>query len=101
MNDDFRKEFNDVIKFFPKLMINRRETLGISKKQAADDLSVSMSVLDNWESGRYVPNPESILDICDYYCISLDMLFRLGDFEGGSLEDLLWKFDAEEAQQVA
>lgn len=101
MIDNFRKEFNDAIKILPKLMVNRREVLGISKRQAADDLSVSLSVLENWESGRYVPNIDSILDICDYYCISLDMLFRIGEFEGETLENLFWKFDSEEAQQVA
>lgn len=87
--ETINQELKEVTKYFPKLIANRRKAMGVSKEDAARDLSVSVAQIDYWESGIGFPNMDNIINICEYYFISLDKLFRVGYADDQKLEDIL------------
>ncbi|MBQ7284334.1 MAG: helix-turn-helix transcriptional regulator [Oscillospiraceae bacterium] len=62
--------FGDIIK---KL----RETNNISQKQLAQILNVSTSAVGKWEGkGNVIPSAEFLIEIADYFNVSVDFLLR-------------------------
>lgn len=54
-----------------------REARGISKKQAAELIGVSLSVLRYWEIGQRTPTAWSLYQICRAYGVSADWLLGI------------------------
>ena len=48
---------------------------GYTQENIAKDLNVSQGTYNNWETGRRIPELQTILKIADYYNIELDYLF--------------------------
>lgn len=47
---------------------------GISKKQFLSDLHLGKNAISNWESRNSVPNGKTLIEIADYFNVSLDYL---------------------------
>ena len=58
-----------------------RENKKISSKEFADALNVDTATISNWEAGRRFPKNEVLLEIADYFNVSLDYLLGRTDDE--------------------
>ena len=56
-----------------------RRDRGLSQEELADALKVSRQAVGKWECGRAVPELTKLLEICDFYGVSLDALARPGE----------------------
>lgn len=61
-----------------KLTALRRDR-GLSQEELADAMRVSRQAVGKWESGRAVPELTKLIEICDFYGVSLDALARPGE----------------------
>jgi transcriptional regulator with XRE-family HTH domain len=52
-----------------------RRGRGLSQEELADALAVSRQAVGKWESGRAVPELTKLLEICDFYGVSLDSIY--------------------------
>ncbi|WP_086349163.1 helix-turn-helix domain-containing protein [Candidatus Enterococcus clewellii] len=59
-----------------KQLKNRREQLGLTQQEVADQIHVSRQTISNWEVGRNYPDIPTIIQLSDYYEISLDELLK-------------------------
>ena len=73
-----------------------RKTKGLTQEELAEVLYVSRTAISKWESGRGMPNIESLKAIAKFFGIIVDVLLSseevLGIAErrrGGTEEDLL------------
>ena len=53
-----------------------RTQAGISQQRLADDLKLSRRAISLWETGRRIPDIQSILLLADYFQVSLDYLVK-------------------------
>lgn len=56
-----------------------REESGLSQKQAAQALFISNTSLSNYELNVSTPSPETLVEICKFYNVSMDYLFGITD----------------------
>lgn len=56
-----------------------RKEKGVSQKEVASALGISLSAYSNYEQGIREPNIEMIIAICRYYDVSSDYLLGLED----------------------
>lgn len=63
-------------KFANRLMSARVEK-GHTKRQASEEMGVSMSALEDWEFGRCLPNDSKLKTISDYTSIPLGELLAV------------------------
>ena len=63
-----------------------RKKGGLSQEQLAEQLGVSRQAVSKWESGRAVPESETLLAISDYFHVTLDELMKDGE-AAASAED--------------
>ena len=60
----------------PKIKLNAaRVNAGLTQKEAAEKLGISVSTLKNWESGKTFPRQPQIDAICSLYGVKFDVLF--------------------------
>lgn len=59
-----------------KQLKNRREQLGLTQQEVADQIHVSRQTISNWEVGRNYPDIPTIIQLSDYYEVSLDELLK-------------------------
>ncbi|MCB5955402.1 helix-turn-helix transcriptional regulator [Enterococcus sp. CWB-B31] len=59
-----------------KQLKSHREQLGLTQQEVADQLHVSRQTISNWEVGRNYPDIPTIIQISDYYELSLDVLLK-------------------------
>ncbi|MBQ7977796.1 MAG: helix-turn-helix transcriptional regulator [Clostridia bacterium] len=59
---------------FNKIFKDLRAETSLSQKDIAEELSVSRSVVSDWEQGRTEPSIQGLIDIADYYAVSVDYL---------------------------
>lgn len=59
---------------FPTRFKESRERAGLSQKEAAISLDVSVQSVSYWETGARVPALEKVLQMCDLYNVSADYL---------------------------
>ncbi|MBL1226430.1 helix-turn-helix domain-containing protein [Enterococcus sp. BWR-S5] len=59
-----------------KQLKNRREQLSLTQQEVADQIHVSRQTISNWEVGRNYPDIPTIIQLSDYYDISLDALLK-------------------------
>lgn len=51
-----------------------RKELGITQKELADELSISIPQISRYESGETAMTPDTIIKLCDYLGITADQL---------------------------
>jgi transcriptional regulator with XRE-family HTH domain len=56
-----------------------RRARGLSQEQLADALQVSRQAVGKWESGRAAPELNKLVELCDFYGVSLDALVRASE----------------------
>lgn len=59
---------------FCEILKQVRVDKGLAQKQVADALNVSESGYAHWEQGRTEPNIEMLINLADFFDISLDEL---------------------------
>ena len=59
---------------FPTRFKESRERAGLSQKEAAISLDVSVQSVSYWETGARIPALEKVLQMCDLYNVSADYL---------------------------
>lgn len=72
---------------FAERLKQAREIQGLTQREAAFQMGVSVSTLRSWEQGRKVPSSTQILKICEVLKVRSEFLFR---DEGVELVDLHW-----------
>mgnify|MGYP004496172495 FL=1 len=55
-----------------------RTQAGISQQRLADDLKLSRRAVSLWETGRRIPDIQSVLLLANYFQVSLDYLVKGG-----------------------
>lgn len=70
-----------------------REEKGMSQKQAAQALFISNTSLSNYELNISTPSPETLVEMCKFYNVSMDYLFGITDVKRRSQD-----FGADEAK---
>lgn len=53
-----------------------RRRSGLSQEELADKLNVSRQAISKWELGSAVPTADKLVDIADFFGVSLDFLMR-------------------------
>ena len=59
---------------FAERLQELREDRGISRKDLAASLNITVSALGMYEQGRRVPNMEMLIRLADYFDVTLDFL---------------------------
>lgn len=72
---------------FAERLRNAREIEGLTQREAAFEIGVSVSTFRSWEQGRKMPSSTQILAICKALKIRSEFLFR---DSGVELVDLHW-----------
>ena len=58
----------------PEKLFELRRKAGLSQEQLAEKLDVSRQAVSKWESGKAIPESETLIAICKLFDISLDSL---------------------------
>lgn len=53
-----------------------RRKSGLSQEELADKLDVSRQAVSKWETGSAVPTTETLVELADFFGVSLDFLLR-------------------------
>lgn len=53
-----------------------RRKSGLSQEELADKLDVSRQAVSKWETGAAVPTTETLVQLADFFGVSLDFLLR-------------------------
>ena len=64
-----------------------RKKDGLSQEQLAEQLGVSRQAVSKWESGKTVPESDTLISISKYYNVSLDYLMRENDLVSEMVAD--------------
>ena len=59
-----------------EILKEKREQLGYTQKEVAQKLYVSRQTVSNWEIGKTYPDIEKLLNLSDFYGLSLDELIK-------------------------
>ncbi|MGX7272923.1 helix-turn-helix domain-containing protein [Enterococcus haemoperoxidus] len=78
---DFDPDLSDNKREVSKMTIGeilkeKREQLGYTQKEVAQKLYVSRQTVSNWEIGKTYPDIEKLLNLSDFYGLSLDELIK-------------------------
>lgn len=55
---------------------NLRRVKGISEEQLADEMGVTCQSIEEWESGKSIPDIEMLIDLSDYFDVTTDYLLK-------------------------
>ena len=66
---------------FCKRIIELRKQCGKTQSEAAEEIGISNTALNNYESGARKPKYEKVKKIADYYGVSVDYLLGESDEE--------------------
>lgn len=58
----------------PLVLKELRQTSGKTQKQIAEELNITDRTYGHYETGKREPSIDKLIDIADYYKISLDIL---------------------------
>lgn len=75
---------------FNERLIELRKSKGLSQDELGEKLQVSRQAISKWETGQSYPDFEKLVNISDYYGLSLDELVR-----GVSVQDVRDKIGTE------
>ena len=56
-----------------------RKKGGLSQEQLAEQLGVSRQAISKWESGKAIPESDSLVSISEYFHVTLDYLMKEND----------------------
>ena len=56
-----------------------RRARGLSQEELADALNVSRQAVGKWESGKAVPELAKLVELCEFYGVTLDALIRTSE----------------------
>lgn len=59
-----------------EILKEKREQLGYTQKEVAQKLYVSRQTVSNWEVGKTYPDIEKLLNLSDFYGVTLDELIK-------------------------
>lgn len=59
-----------------EILKEKREQRGYTQKEVAQKLYVSRQTISNWEIGKTYPDIEKLLNLSDFYGVSLDELIK-------------------------
>ena len=59
-----------------KKLKNARENAGLTQEQVAEKIMVTRQTISNWETGKYLPDIISIMNLSGLYQISIDELLK-------------------------
>ena len=62
-------ELNEKIK-------NARTNAGLTQEEVAEKIKVTRQTLSNWETGKFLPDIASIINLSEIYKVSLDELLK-------------------------
>ncbi len=54
-----------------KKLLYLRKSRGLTHEQFSDSLGISTDILNNWESGKSIPDINMTLNICKYFGIKI------------------------------
>jgi len=83
-----------ISKFATRLKELRQEK-GVSQKQLADYLGVVQGTVSAWEVGTTSPNIDMLIDLSEYFNVSVDYLIMISDVKSPFLQ-----YDKETAQLI-
>ena len=63
-----------------------RKKAGLSQEQLAEQLNVSRQAISKWESGKAVPESDTLISISDYFHVTLDYLMKETDSAASEAE---------------
>lgn len=66
--------------FGERLRIIRTER-GLSQRQIAEALGVSVNSISQYENGKRFPDEKTIVGLCEFFKVSADYLFGLSDLQ--------------------
>ena len=64
---------------FSEKIRDLRKKTGLSQEEFAEKLDVSRQAVSKWELGTAVPTADKLVDIADFFGVSVDFLMRDGD----------------------
>lgn len=73
---------------FGERLQNLRKARKLSQKEVSNALSISASVLSNYESGERTPSLENLIVLADFYRCSTDYLLGLEKHTASALIDV-------------
>ena len=59
-----------------KIIKEQRNTKNLTQQALANDLFVSRQLISKWENGRSYPDLQQLIQLSDYFELSLDELMR-------------------------
>lgn len=68
-------------------LVELRKKKGLTQEELAKELFVSRTAVSKWESGRGVPNIESLKAISKFFCVSIDELLSTDELLTIAQED--------------
>lgn len=71
-----------------------RKKSGLSQEQLAEQLGVSRQAISKWESGKAVPESDTLISISRYYNVTLDYLMK----EDGSESEIATEVKGNQAK---
>jgi len=61
---------------FSKILKEKRKDLGLTQQEVADKLNVSRQTISNWEVGKSYPDTPTLIEISNFYNLSLDYMLK-------------------------
>ena len=66
-------------KRFQQLLKERKEASGLTLRELAKDLDVSLGILSDWQNGKKIPRMDSVIHLAQYFNVTTDYLLGLTD----------------------
>lgn len=66
-------------KRFQQLLKERKEASGLTLRELAKDLDVSLGILSDWQNGKKIPRMDSVIRLAQYFNVTTDYLLGLTD----------------------
>ena len=64
---------------FSEKLYDLRKKGGLSQEQLAEQLGVSRQAVSKWESGKAIPESDTLVSISEYFHVTLDYLMKEND----------------------
>lgn len=64
---------------FQQLLGEKKKASGLTLRELAKELNVSLGILSDWQNGKKIPRMDSIIHLAQYFKVSTDYLLGLTD----------------------
>ena len=68
-----------------------RQDKGMNQNQLAEQLHVTRQAISNWETGKTQPDIETLMQLADFFEVSVEQLIYGLDYKKDSQESKEWK----------